>query len=86
MFQGCDLGVTFIRKLWKYCSWGCNHAVAHKRWATVRIATELVEPLEEVVKQAKDEFGIPLFRSKADAVTKAVKEFLRKYRGRDSAE
>lgn len=48
-------------------------------WKTVRIAGELMEPLEELVRYAKDEYGIPLFRSKADAVTKAVKEFLQKH-------
>jgi len=36
-------------------------------------------PLEDLVKNAKDEFGLPLFRSKTDAVTEAVKEFLKKY-------
>lgn len=47
-----------------------------RSWATVRIAGELMEPIEKLVKEAKDEYGIPLFRSKSDVVTRAVKEFL----------
>lgn len=50
-----------------------------RNWRTVRIAGELIEPLDELINNAKDEYGIPLFRSKADAVTQAVKEFLAKY-------
>jgi len=50
-----------------------------EKWTTVRIATPLMAPLEDLVKNAKDEFGLPLFRSKTDAVTEAVKEFLKKY-------
>jgi len=46
---------------------------------TVRIATELMAPLENLVKNAKDEFGLPVFRSKSEAVTQALKEFFRKY-------
>lgn len=45
---------------------------------TVRVAAELIEPIERLIENAKDEFGSPLFRSKTDFVTKAVKEFLRK--------
>jgi hypothetical protein len=47
---------------------------------TVRINGELIPPLERLVENAKDEYGIPLFRSKTDAVTQAVKEFLDKYK------
>jgi len=50
-----------------------------EKWITVRIAAPLMAPLEDLVKNAKDEFGLPLFRSKTDAVTEAVKEFLKKY-------
>ena len=65
------------------------------RWKTVRIAVALIEPLEDLIKNARDEFGIPIFRSKSDAVTRAVKEFLKKHSeeqglelktGRDAAE
>ena len=52
-----------------------------ERWTTVRIAAALIPPLEELVKNARDEYGIRLFRSKSDAVTKAVREFLRKHQG-----
>jgi len=55
-----------------------SHKVVGK-WTTVRIATELIPPLEDLIKNARDEFGTQLFRSKSDAVTEAVKEFLRKY-------
>ena len=50
-----------------------------REWKTVRIAGELMGPLKKLVENAKDEFGVPLFRSKADVVTKAVKEFLEKH-------
>ena len=46
---------------------------------TVRIAAELTEPVDRLIKNAKDEFGMPLFRSRCDLITKAVKEFLKKY-------
>ena len=46
---------------------------------TVRIAAELIEPIDYLIKEVKDEFGIPLFRSRCDLITKAVKEFLKKY-------
>ena len=49
------------------------------RWKTVRIAGELIKPLEKLVENEKDEFGIQKFRSKADAVTQAVKDFLEKH-------
>lgn len=51
----------------------------NENWTTVRIASKLMEPLGKLVENAKDEFGVPLFRSKADAVAQAVKEFLRKH-------
>ena len=46
---------------------------------TVKIRREVIPGLEHIVEKVKDEFGIPKFRSKADAVTEAVKEFLHKY-------
>ena len=50
------------------------------KWTTVRIASELMAPLEDLVKNAKDEFDLPLFRNKPDAVTQALKVFFRKLR------
>ena len=47
------------------------------KWTTMRIAPELMAPLEDLVKNATDEFGLPLFKSKSEAVTKAVADFLR---------
>jgi len=44
----------------------------------VRIAAELMGPIEKLVETAKDDFGMPCFRSKSDIVTEAVREFLRK--------
>ena len=44
----------------------------------MKIAAELTAPLEDLVKNGKDEFGLPLFTSKSKAVTKAVADFLRK--------
>jgi len=46
---------------------------------TVRIARELIEPLENLVKHLKDKYGMPVFTSKTDAATQAVKEFLDKH-------
>jgi len=46
---------------------------------TVRIARELVKPLEDLVKHLKDDYGMPVFTSKTDAVTQAVKDFLSRY-------
>ena len=50
-----------------------------RSWKTVRIAGELMEPLEDLIENAKDEYGIPKFRSKSDAVTQAIKDFLDKH-------
>lgn len=50
------------------------------KWATVRIPTELLDTLEAFVEQKKDEFGLPKYRSKSEAVAEAVKEFLKKHR------
>jgi len=52
---------------------------------TVRIAAELIEPIDRLIKNAKDEFGMPLFRNRCDLITKAVKEFLKKYKEAESA-
>ena len=49
-----------------------------RKWATVRIAAELMGPIEKLFETAKDDFGMPCFRSKSDIVTEAVREFLRK--------
>jgi len=46
---------------------------------TVRIARELVKPLDNLVEHLKDEYGMPVFTSKTEAVTQAVKEFLKKH-------
>jgi len=49
------------------------------RTMTVRIARELVAPLEKLVEKLKDKYGMPVFRSKTDAVTRAVKDLLERY-------
>jgi Arc/MetJ-type ribon-helix-helix transcriptional regulator len=49
------------------------------KWATVRIPTELLDAVEKLVKDEKDEFGLPKYHSKSDAVTEAVKQFLKKH-------
>ena len=46
---------------------------------TVRIAQELIKPLDDLVEHLKDEYGTPVFTSKTEAVTQAVKEFLKKH-------
>lgn len=48
------------------------------KWATVRIPTELLNAVENLIPKLKDEFGLPLYRSKSEAVAEAVKEFLKK--------
>jgi len=49
------------------------------RTVTVRVARELLEPLDRLVEKLKDEYGMPVFRSKTDAVTRAVKDLLEEY-------
>lgn len=44
---------------------------------TVRIAAELITSLDDLVKNATDEFGLPLFKSRPEAVIQALKEFFR---------
>lgn len=50
-----------------------------REWRTVKIRASVIAPLEDLVRNAKDEFGEPLFRSKSEAVIEALKEFLRKH-------
>ncbi|MEM1589634.1 MAG: ribbon-helix-helix domain-containing protein [Candidatus Bathyarchaeia archaeon] len=52
-----------------------------EKWATVRIPTELLDALERLVAEEKDEFGLPKYRSKSEAVAEAVKQFLKKHMG-----
>jgi len=52
---------------------------------TVRIARELVGPLKKLVEELKDEYDMPLFESQTDAVTQAVKDFLKKHMKRSAA-
>ena len=52
---------------------------SQNKWITVRIDEEMIPPLEEMIENVRDEFGMPLFRNKSDAVTKGLKEFLKKY-------
>lgn len=47
--------------------------------ATVRIANELLPYIDDVVEGEKDEFGMLKYRSRADFVNEAVKEFLNKH-------
>jgi len=49
------------------------------RTVTVRVARELLEPLDRLVEELKDDYGMPVFRSKTDAVTQAVKDLLEEY-------
>ena len=46
----------------------------------VRIRLELLPLMDELIKHAKDEAGIPLFKSRQDIATKAVREFLKQYK------
>lgn len=48
--------------------------------ATVRIRCEVIPFLDELIMNAKDEFGIPIFSSRQEVVTEAVRELLRKYK------
>jgi Arc/MetJ-type ribon-helix-helix transcriptional regulator len=48
------------------------------KWATVRIPTELLNAVERLVENLKDDFGLPQYRNKTEAVTEAVKEFLKR--------
>ena len=46
-------------------------------YATVRIKNGLAEAIDKLVKEAKDEIGLPVYRSRADFVTKACKKVLK---------
>ena len=48
---------------------------------TVRIDEKLIPKIDTAVSALRDEFGIPMFRSRAAFVERAVKEFLRKVAG-----
>jgi metal-responsive CopG/Arc/MetJ family transcriptional regulator len=50
-----------------------------EKWATVRIPTQLLEAVEQVVEREKDEFGLPKYSSKSEAIAEAVKQFLKKH-------
>ena len=54
-------------------------SLEHKRWSSVRLAAELIPSLELLIEEAKDEFGMPLFRSKSEVVTEALRQYLRKH-------
>jgi Arc/MetJ-type ribon-helix-helix transcriptional regulator len=45
----------------------------------VRIPRELIDPLEKLVENTKDEYGIAKFRGVSSAVAEAVKDLLKKY-------
>ena len=51
----------------------------NEKWANVRIPVELLVAVEKLVKEEKDEFGMPKYRSKSEVVTEAVKQFLQKH-------
>lgn len=51
------------------------------KWGVVRVPVSLMMKLEELIKNEKDEFGLPRYRSKSDAVAEAIKEFLRRHGG-----
>ena len=50
------------------------------KWATVRIPAELLDALEHLISTTKDEFGLPMYHSKSEAVAEAVKRFLKNHR------
>ncbi|MEM2995858.1 MAG: ribbon-helix-helix domain-containing protein [Candidatus Bathyarchaeia archaeon] len=56
-----------------------------EKWTTVRIPAELLSKIEKLVKDEKDEFGMPRFRSKSEIVAEAIKEFLKKHKEKESA-
>jgi len=50
-----------------------------EKWSTVRIPTDLLDAIESLILNLKDEFGLPIYRNKTDFVTKAAKDLLRKH-------
>ena len=48
------------------------------KWSVVRIPAELLVIIEKMVREEKDQFGMPKYRSRSEVVTEAVKEFLSK--------
>jgi len=55
-----------------------SQTVEEEKWATVRIPTELLEAVENLIKDLRDEFGILKYRSKSEAIAEAVKQFLKR--------
>jgi|GEM_PF-3242118 Arc/MetJ-type ribon-helix-helix transcriptional regulator len=51
-----------------------------EKWATVRVPVELLKAIEKLVKEEKDEFGMPRYSSKSEVVAEAVKQFLKKHK------
>lgn len=51
-----------------------------EKWTTVRIPVELLSKIEQFIREEKDEFGMPKFRSKSELVAEAIKEFLKKHK------
>jgi len=50
-----------------------------EKWATVRIPIELLDAVDNLVGKLKDEFGLPRYRSKSEAIAEAVKQFLKRH-------
>ena len=49
------------------------------KWSVVRIPAELLVMIEKIVREEKDQFGMPKYHSRSEVVTEAVKEFLKKH-------
>lgn len=50
-----------------------------EKLANVKVARELLPLADKLVKTAKNDFGMPVYRSRSDVVTKALAEFLRNH-------
>lgn len=46
-------------------------------FSTVRLRTELVEAIDRLVEEKKDELGLQMFKSRADFVSEASKKLLK---------
>lgn len=51
---------------------------------SVKISEPLAQAIDEVVEEAKDELGAPLYRSRAQFVDQACREHLKKVQRRQS--
>jgi len=61
-----------------------SQELEEEKWSTVRIPTELLDAVENVIKNLRDEFGLLKYKNKSQAIAEAVKEFLKKHKPKEA--